>query len=461
MKHNKFLVLLLGAAISFSSCKKVLELSPTDTFNESNAFQTIEDLKAGVNGAYARYSAYANNMYTSALTSDEAKLGSGNSGQGGLTYRYQYASDPTSGGDVTSAYGAYFSLIDQVNRVLPKVPTVSATAAQEPLRGSLKGQLLALRAIAYYELLNNYSNVYNPADPLGVPLVLVSDINAQPARNSMGEVMAQIDADLAEAKTLVAADAFSDVTLNKVNIAAFQARIALYKKDYDGAIAFATEVINSGIKPLVSGSAFSGIWIDLNTNETLFRIVYTGSGIGSLWTTTGGNIYIAPSDKLVASYGTGDIRKAAYIGGTAGDYYVNKFYTSARGGRIVDLKAARISEIYLIRAEAYAKKASPDLTAGAADLNAVRAARITGYVNETFATAAALVTAVLDERFKELAFEGFRFYDLKRNGLPVQRLASDANIAWQTLPAGDYRFVYPIPSTELTANRNMVQNPFY
>ncbi len=461
MKHNKFIVLILVAAVGFSSCKKVLELNPTDSFNETNAFQTIEDLQAGVNGAYARYSAYANNMYTSALTSDEAKIGSGNSGQGALTYRYQYASDPTSGGDVTSAFYDYYNLIDQVNRVLPKVPTVSATAAQEPLRSSLKGQLLALRALAYYELLNNYSNVYNPSDPLGVPLVLVSDLNAQPARNSMGEVMAQIDADLAEAKTLVATDAFSDVALNKINIAAYQARIALYKKDYDAAITFSTEVINSGVKPLVSGSAFTGIWLDLNTNEILFRIVYTSAGIGSLWTTTGGNIYIAPSDKLVASYGTGDIRKNAYIGGTAGDYYVNKFYTSSRGGRIVDLKASRISEMYLIRAEANAKKASPDLAAGAADLNAVRAARISGYVDQTFATAAALVTAVLDERFKELAFEGFRFYDLKRNGLAVQRLASDANIAWQTLPAGDYRFVYPIPSTELTANRNVVQNPGY
>jgi hypothetical protein len=99
--------------------------------------------------------------------------------------------------------------------------------------------------------------------------------------------------------------------------------------------------------------------------------------------------------------------------------------------------------------------------AGAADLNALRTQRITGYVNQTFPTAADLITAVLDERFKELCFEGFRFYDLKRNNLPVQRNASDASPAWQTLAADSYRFVFPIPQSEINANPNMVQNTGY
>jgi hypothetical protein len=125
------------------------------------------------------------------------------------------------------------------------------------------------------------------------------------------------------------------------------------------------------------------------------------------------------------------------------------------------MKCARIAEMYLIRAEANAKKASPDLAAGAADLNTLRAQRITGYVNETFASAADLITAVLDERFKELCFEGFRFYDLRRNNLPVQRNASDASPAWQTLPITSYRFVFPIPDAEIRANPNMTQNEGY
>jgi starch-binding outer membrane protein, SusD/RagB family len=125
------------------------------------------------------------------------------------------------------------------------------------------------------------------------------------------------------------------------------------------------------------------------------------------------------------------------------------------------MKACRISEMYLIRAEAHARKATPDLTAGAADINAVRAQRITGYVDETFASGDVLAAAVMDERFKELCFEGFRFKDLKRNNLPVQRNASDASPAWQTLAATSPLFVYPVPRSEINANPNMEQNDGY
>jgi starch-binding outer membrane protein, SusD/RagB family len=82
----------------------------------------------------------------------------------------------------------------------------------------------------------------------------------------------------------------------------------------------------------------------------------------------------------------------------------------------------------------------------------LRAARITGYVDETFGSSADLVNAVLYERFKELAFEGHRFYDLRRNGLPVVRDPNDADGTWLTLPANSYLFVFPIPQDAVLAN---------
>lgn len=465
MKQRNYILLLIVAVIAFSSCKKQLDLQPTDTFSDANAFLSIDDIQQGVYGAYGRYGAYANDMYVSALLSDEAKIGAGNAGQGALTYRYQYASDVTSGGDVIAAWDAYYEMIDQVNRVLPHIATVTATPGEEPKRNIFKGELLGLRAIAHFGLLQAYSKNYNAAEPLGVPVMIQSNPLGKPARNSMGEVMGRIESDLAEAKSLlptVTASNFTDTALNKINIAAYQARVALYKGDYNAAISFATEVINSNARPLVTGSAFADIWTDQGSNEVLFRIRYpTSTAIGGLWTTTGGSIYIAPSDKLVASYDPNDIRKDIYIGNSGGNNYVNKFFTSSRGGRIVDIKAIRTAEMYLIRAEAYAKQATPDITAGAADLNALRTMRIIGYTDQIFATAAELITAVLDERFKELAFEGFRFFDLKRNNLPVERLASDANTAWQILAANSPKFVLPIPNSEILANPNIQQNQSY
>ncbi len=466
MKQNNFLLILIAAIVSMSSCKKDLEQQPTDTFSENNAFITLADVQLGANEVYGRFGANANNMYVSALVSDEAKLGADNSGQGALTYRYQYASDNTSGGDVISAYGGYYTVIDQVNRVLPKIPTVTASAEEEPRRNILKGQMLAMRAIAHFELLQSYCKNYDPADPRGVPVMLVSNPVAKPARNTMGEVMAQIEADLTEARNLLPAisnSEFTDTVMNRINVAAYQARIALYKKDYNQAITYATEVITSGIKPLVSGAQFAAIWTDDVADEVLFRIRYaTSTAIGGLFTTTGGNVYVAPSDKLIASYDANDVRASAYVGtNPSGNKYVKKFFTSARGGRVVDLKSCRMAEMYLIRAEANARKSTPDLTAGAADLNTLRSNRISGYTNASFSSASVLIDAVMEERFKELAFEGFRFWDLKRNNLSVERSASDASAAWQTLPAGNYRFVLPIPNTELLSNPNMVQNDNY
>lgn len=465
---NKLILLFTAGFITFLiGCKKDLDLQPTDTFSESNSFLTMEDVQLGANAVYGRYGTYANDMYVSALVSDEAKLGADNSGQGALTYRYQYASDGTTGGDVTAAWGGYYSVIDQVNRVLPKIYAVTAANAdQEARRPILRGQLLAMRAIAHFGLLQAYAGVYDPA-AIGVPVMLESNPLAKPSRKSMGEVMAQIEADLAEAKTLLPdltnPGDFTDTVMNKVNVIAYQARIALYKKEYDKAIDYSTIVINSGVKPLAPAGLFSSVWTDDTYDETLFRIRYaTSSAIGGLWTTTGDQSYIAPSDKLTATYANSDVRKSAFIGATAtGKPCVKKFYSSLRGGRVVDMKACRISEMYLIRAEANARKTTPDLTAAAADLNELRRNRITPYTNETFTAVGTLIDAIMQERFKELCFEGFRFFDLKRNAMPVNRLASDASDAWKTLAADNFRFILPIPNAELLANPNMVQNSGY
>ena len=129
MKIFKISFLSLSLAVIISSCSKQLDLSPTDSFIDATAFRTIADAQQGVNEAYLRYgsfytinpttkaityftSAYSNTMFQSALVSDEAKLGKDNSGQGALTYRYQYSSDATSGGDVTSTYSNYYFLVD-------------------------------------------------------------------------------------------------------------------------------------------------------------------------------------------------------------------------------------------------------------------------------------------------------------------------------------------------------------
>ena len=463
---NKILGALAAAMLLFSGCKKDLDLTPTDSVDETKAFLTVEDVEKGLNAVYTRYARW-NTVYVSALASDEVKFGADNGGSGQFTFRLQYGADNTTGGEVTAGFGVFYSMIDQANRVLPRVDIVEATRpGDEALRPLIRGQLLALRALAHFELLQWYAKRYDPADPLGVPVMTKSDMLGRPARNTVAEVITQIEADLSNAKSLVAdvnAANYNDLVLNKISVTAIEARLALYKGEWQKAIDLSTTVINSAVKPLVSGDDFRDIWTDQNTNEILFRLRYeTNTVNGAIWTSTGGNVIFSPSDKLTASYSDDDIRKDVYIGELAGKRIVNKFFVSSRGGRVVDAKAIRISEMYLIRAEAYARRATPDVAAGAADLNLLRSKRIEGYSDEVFGSPSELLNAVILERFKELAFEGFRFFDLKRLGLPMQRDASDVDSPnWQTLPADNPRFALPIPQDEILANPNMQPNPGY
>jgi hypothetical protein len=132
----------------------------------------------------------------------------------------------------------------------------------------------------------------------------------------------------------------------------------------------------------------------------------------------------------------------------------------------------RLSEMYFIRAEA--KVAAGDLTGAAADLKVILDARFTTpQPAPVFASAQAAWKGILDERRKELSFEGFRFIDLKRlgtlAGASLDRDPADyASASWNipganptNLPLTSYKWALPIPQAELNANGGIQQNTGY
>ncbi len=93
----------------------------------------------------------------------------------------------------------------------------------------------------------------------------------------------------------------------------------------------------------------------------------------------------------------------------------------------------------------------------------LRSNRITGYVHIPIATKAILIDEILLERYKELCYEGQRYFDLKRRRLPVNRDLSDIGgiASSQNLLPTDFRYILPIPNQELQANPSMIQNTGY
>ena len=456
---KKIFLPLIALSVLAGSCKKELELTPTDFIDVSKAFTSVDDLEKGLLGVYSANSS-ANKIYIGSILSDETKISSENRGQGQFTFKWQYSGSES---EHNAAYAQYYVMLDRLHRVLAALDNVSAGATETNRKARIKAELIGLRGVALYELLVHFMPSGYDANATGVAIMLESNLAAKPSRNKVGEVITQIEADLAAARADAnIPSAPTDVLrLSKAAIAAYQARTALLKRDWTNAVTFATDAINLSGKTLATGSVYATYWQDANESETIWKY-RNQSGPQLLWRDTNGDVFFEPSEKLKAQYDrTNDIRYSTFFGSDAGDTSIVKKYPgSAIGPQINDLKLIRLSEMYLLRAEAYAE--SNQLTQAAASLNAVRAARITGYTNVTFASQAEAVTAIINERFKELCFEGFRFFDLKRKGLGISRFAADVTSStWQNLPANDFHFALPLPQDEIFANPNTTQNPGY
>jgi hypothetical protein len=475
MKKNK-IILFCMLLVSLAGCKKLIEIKDTDFLGGDLALKTTANNEQGIIVGYA-----AANLEMAVLMnatfSDEARVADFYNAQ--TTHEWQYGQADVGIRDNFSAMTPWYRVVDRVNRVLLALPNATSTgAADDALKLKLKGEALFLRAFAHFELYRYYSNSSVGTD-LAMIYLETPTIVGQP-RITVAPYMTKLKTDLAEAKTLLPAySATGDVfRANKMAVAGLQARVALYLKEWADASTYSSEYISN--VPLSPMNQFAGIWTDANKNESAFiisRTTASATRMGSLFRGTSasssniGTITWRPADKLWDSYDqVNDVRFNAYFkeepllpSNRSSKKLIAKYaggaYASANEN-VANQKVMRTGEMYLIRAEARAE--SNDFLGAATDLNTLRAARISGYVNISLATKDAAITEIMNERFKELAYEGHRFWDLKRRNLPVVRNVADApNAASVTLPAGNFRFLLPIPDPEIKANAAIQQNPGY
>ena len=275
-----------------------------------------------------------------------------------------------------------------------------------------------------------------------------------------------------------------------------EARVALAMDDYATAIQKAEELINSKTYTLASSaSRMQGLWWGNIDTETIFKLyaqdtdqLPTQTGSIYLPYMQGGSPSYIPTQEVLDLFDDNDYRKEVYFLGmqittaTGISGNIQAFNKFTEQGFIygetkwdyarfcVEPKLTRISEMYLIAAEAYAKQGT-NWENGAKWLNDLKKARIAGYADETYASADALMQEVMDERHREFLGEGMRFTDLKRwhlgvtRGTPQQEnLCSMPGLPTTTelsKSADDIHFVWPIPQNEIDTNPKIVQNPGY
>lgn len=471
-------IFALAIILSLFSCKKLLDIKETDLIAGDIALKTVTNNEQAVIGAYAALGVEMNILLNSTF-SDEVKT-AGEFYNAQTTHEWLYAATDVGIRDNFTAIVPNNVIIDRANRVLAALPNADSTKAGDIVKRSrLRGEALFLRAYGHFELFRYYCANYT-ADGLAMPYMEKSDIGPQ-ARIKMSDYFRKLNADVAEAKTLLPNN-LSDI--NRASVAAanaLHARIALYTGDWANAETYSSAFISA--VPLSPVADFAGIWTDANINELAFRVIRTttvGGRIGSLFRGTSastaniGTVTWKPSDKIWESYDqVNDVRFASYLkdepllaAAARQSRIINKYAgtgIATTNENVNNGKVFRTGEMYLIRAEARAEQGKfTGANSAETDLNALRAARINGYTNVTLASKADAITEIINERFKELAFEGHRFFDLKRRSLPVERKASDApNATSGTLAASNFRFVLPIPQTEIQANTLMTQNAGY
>lgn len=474
--------------IALVSCeKKLTDLQPIDQIPGEKAISTMNDLTSAVNGVYATWSA-RRSIYISALISDEVRLGTGTGYRnvGNVLFNWQHVSDSQdwrddeTGGVWTNLY----AVIDRANRVLELMtPVPTANATEATLKVQYRGEMLAARAMAHLQLLRCYSITpeYTP-NALGVVLqntYAKSVASYIPARNTQAEIMALIDADLIAARVAIPATAMnsnvSRITRNAVIGA--QVRAALHIKNWQGVIDRANELIP--LAPITPIGSYNSLWNIRSLNDTATAInteiiwklnvslANLGSAVGSMFQDVNGAVQASAAFKLTSTFNTvTDIRYPTFFRLGAGSVIlISKYGAVPPAGENFqyDIKMMRTSEMVLARAEAYAELSTPNLVASNADLSLLRTNRITGYVHVPIAAKAALVDEILLERYKELCYEGQRYFDLRRRSLPIVRDVSDIGgiPTSQTLPVTDFHYILPIPNQERQANPNIVQNTGY
>jgi hypothetical protein len=183
-------------------------------------------------------------------------------------------------------------------------------------------------------------------------------------------------------------------------------------------------------------------------------------------------------------YDNADIRKSVYFEqkttyfqgvDVPNIWLVNKYqgnptlFTAATTNYQHAPKIFRIAEMYLIAAEAAAKQGGANEVAALTHLNTLRVAR--GLTAIVGITGTSLMNEIKNERFRELAFEGFRLWDLKRWNEGFTRRAPQNTNILQTgasfislsIAANDPKFTWAIPVRDITTNPSLEgqQNPGY
>ncbi|MDH5760762.1 MAG: RagB/SusD family nutrient uptake outer membrane protein [Gemmatimonadota bacterium] len=443
-----------------------LALEPYASVSNDAYFQTIGDFRAAIVGVYDQMQLqdwYGRSIHLmSDIMGEDVK-------QSGSANRYQEFAD-FEGQVVTGhqfereLWAEGYEGINMLNMLINAEPDLPAGVQDEYTQ--IMGEAYALRGLAFFDMVKMYAQHYTftaAASHPGVPIVLLSDVEALPARNTVAEVYSQIISDFNMGIGMMSETRDGPFMMSREAAQALLSRVYLYMEDWGNAEAMATTVINSGKYSLVTGQAYLDQFVSGGSNEAIFEIQNTDTdnfgsdALGGMYRASGYGDYL-PARDLLNLIDPADLRMQMFVvdpllTGIYASHRVNKWPTRSNTDNI---PVIRLSEVYLNRAEARAR--SGDDPGAQADLNLIRQRGLASAPAVT-ATGQALLDEIALERRVELSYEGHRIHDLMRNKMDINRVDVTGDVAFMAYPCNFC--ILPIPQAETDTNPNITQNAGY
>ena len=495
MKNVKILIYSMTFSLLLWGCsEEYLEVSPTTDIAAGDAFANTDNAWAAINGIHrSLYIQYygnqdqggqgANMIYVDLMGEDV--VFTHNSAWFRGTYRWQ---DPFDASDKVPYfnYRFYYTIISNANMIIDNVDEAEGPQADID---AIKAEALAYRAWAYFQMIQLFGERFDASsanDNPGLPLITSSETTTPQPRSSVSDIYAQINSDLDQALML-----FSDATerpnkshFDQSVVQGLKARVALTQQNWDVAAEMAHEAhqgytlmsreeyldgFNDYTNPewmwgshqtaeqntayfsffAYMAADFSSYSMRTNPkaiNSELYDYISDTDIRKELWDPTGENLeFPVPTSASGAPLGV------------RGPYMTRKFLTASGGeSSIGDVPLMRAAEMYLIEAEALARLGNFE---GAAEaLYQLMIARDPNYTKST-STGQELIEEILINRRVELWGEGFRFYDLKRLNMDMDRRDTNhlQHVALEMfVPAGDERWQWLIPQDEINASGGLI-----
>lgn len=498
IKKFRLYIMLAAVMLSATSC---LDKLPEDEVPFDQAIQTVDDVNLAVIGIYDAYKSkylYSGNLTLLPDLQTDLVYGiNGNTNIYGDIWRWKDILATNT--DIEAVYGSLYEVINRCNFLLDRVDNVRKNTTDDTALDKLDqccGEAYFARALAYSELIKLFCKAYesdeDAANQLGVILSQHYRGDEEMKRSSLKDsyqfVLDDLDraADLLELEEDFSSALYDTPYFNEYTVYALRARVALYMKKWDEAIKYSTKVIESGYYTLSSCtqqissgiSYYKYMWTNDHSTEAIWKVGFTinsyGGRLGTIFAnydyTTLRPDYV-PAKWAINLYDANDLRASTFFQSfTTGyshgltwplliKYFGNEEFTNYKILHVTMPKVLRLSEQYLIRAEAYVQ--SGKTAEAGKDITAIRAARYATYGGSTpMGDKENAMKVIEEERVKELYMEGFRLQDLKRWHKGFKREPQDQSLSNGSslkVEADDPMFVWPIPQHELDAPGSEVE----